>query len=643
MHQTFYIDVDEEITSVVERLRKARAHEIIMVVPKRALLIQSIVNLRLLKKEAEGLGLQLMIVTQDKLGKLLVEKAGILVQQKLDDNMEEEVVLSNNSIRNDAQEGAETAVRNDINIKKRFEHLGSESYFDSAPPKEKSVPRKIVRSEEAEVSESIINKELVTGIGRDIRKKAVKHIQEIVPASPVAPRMEMEREQVREASPVPVIARQNRPVPPSQEKINNFFHNNHYSNPDEQEEVVKERNYSGFLKLYWGKMKSLAFLILIAAAVISLGYGAYVLVPKATIILSIKEKNKSQDFEVRGDVLAAGVDVEKPVIPAKLVSVTNDISMKIETTGGKSISNQKARGEITIYNEFSSSPQPLVATTRFIDESGKLFRLVNGVTVPGSTQENGTTKPGQITATIAADQAGEEFNIGPAKFSIPGFKDSGADKYNKIYAVSSGAMTGGGKNNDQVRTISETDIANAKNKVSAEVEKSMVEKIKGEAGSNAVVLEEAINSEEMTYKISGSAGDVADSFQIAGSKKASALVFNEDDLKSAVSKMMAKSGGSKVKIDGSSIVFEYAKANADFKANVMDIKGHALSRLDPDINLSDFKNEILGKTSEEFESILAGYNDVEKAEIRFWPPFVSGKIPTYAKRVEIIIGEAGSE
>jgi hypothetical protein len=39
MHQTFYIDIDEEITSIVERLKKTRAEEVILVVPKRALLI----------------------------------------------------------------------------------------------------------------------------------------------------------------------------------------------------------------------------------------------------------------------------------------------------------------------------------------------------------------------------------------------------------------------------------------------------------------------------------------------------------------------------------------------------------------------------------------------------------------------------
>ena len=52
-HKTLYIDIDEEITSIVDRVRKTPADEVIVVVPKRALLIQSIVNLKLLKQEAD--------------------------------------------------------------------------------------------------------------------------------------------------------------------------------------------------------------------------------------------------------------------------------------------------------------------------------------------------------------------------------------------------------------------------------------------------------------------------------------------------------------------------------------------------------------------------------------------------------------
>ena len=82
MHKTLYIDIDEEITSIIDRMRKAEAREVIIVAPKNAMLLQSIVNLKLLKKEADRRKKQLLIITQDKIGKKLIEKAGILAQAK---------------------------------------------------------------------------------------------------------------------------------------------------------------------------------------------------------------------------------------------------------------------------------------------------------------------------------------------------------------------------------------------------------------------------------------------------------------------------------------------------------------------------------------------------------------------------------
>ena len=68
MHQTFYIDVDEEISSVIDRLNKSMSIESYFVVPKRALFFQSIVNLKILKREADKVGKIVVIVTQDEVG-----------------------------------------------------------------------------------------------------------------------------------------------------------------------------------------------------------------------------------------------------------------------------------------------------------------------------------------------------------------------------------------------------------------------------------------------------------------------------------------------------------------------------------------------------------------------------------------------
>ena len=84
MPQIFYIEADEEIISVVDRLRKSREHENIFVFPQGAFVLRSIVNLRLFDREAKKRGKTVSIVTTDELGRTMAEKVGIPVRSQLE-------------------------------------------------------------------------------------------------------------------------------------------------------------------------------------------------------------------------------------------------------------------------------------------------------------------------------------------------------------------------------------------------------------------------------------------------------------------------------------------------------------------------------------------------------------------------------
>lgn len=84
MSHLVYIDPDEEIISVIGRLRKVTDTEVFFAVPKRAAFLQSLVNLRLLDRESKKLGKHLCLVTQDEAGRLLAEKAGIETKSSLE-------------------------------------------------------------------------------------------------------------------------------------------------------------------------------------------------------------------------------------------------------------------------------------------------------------------------------------------------------------------------------------------------------------------------------------------------------------------------------------------------------------------------------------------------------------------------------
>lgn len=115
--------------------------------------------------------------------------------------------------------------------------------------------------------------------------------------------------------------------------------------------------------------------------------------------------------------------------------------------------NQKASGEITIYNNYSESSQVLIKNTRFQTADGKVFRIGDSITVPG---KSGST-PGSIKVKVSADSYGADYNIGPSDFTIPGFK--GTARYEGFYAKSSSPMTGGASG--MIQIVSQSDIENA--------------------------------------------------------------------------------------------------------------------------------------------------------------------------------------
>lgn len=74
-----YLEVDEDITSAIDKLRKAPGTSVQIVVPKRSGILQSIINLKLLKKAANDAGKELVLVTNDKIAGDLAGRIGIPV------------------------------------------------------------------------------------------------------------------------------------------------------------------------------------------------------------------------------------------------------------------------------------------------------------------------------------------------------------------------------------------------------------------------------------------------------------------------------------------------------------------------------------------------------------------------------------
>jgi len=79
-----YLEIDEEVTSIVDRMKTLRNKVVVLVIPNHAVILHSVVNLKLLKKQAEVQGKEISIVTTDKTGRNLASQVGITVYSNVE-------------------------------------------------------------------------------------------------------------------------------------------------------------------------------------------------------------------------------------------------------------------------------------------------------------------------------------------------------------------------------------------------------------------------------------------------------------------------------------------------------------------------------------------------------------------------------
>lgn len=64
-HKAIYIDIDEELPSILEKIDAGKVRNLYLVIPERSKICQSAINLKILKKRAEGQGKKIVLLTND--------------------------------------------------------------------------------------------------------------------------------------------------------------------------------------------------------------------------------------------------------------------------------------------------------------------------------------------------------------------------------------------------------------------------------------------------------------------------------------------------------------------------------------------------------------------------------------------------
>ncbi|MEK7115129.1 MAG: hypothetical protein AAB847_02110, partial [Patescibacteria group bacterium] len=228
-------------------------------------------------------------------------------------------------------------------------------------------------------------------------------------------------------------------------------------------------------------------LLILIIFVIPGAYIAYTILPEATFKIITKKMDHDYNIVLTIDKAALTLNLETNKIPGQVFNQKKNGQLNFPATGEKNL-NKKAIGNITIYNNHSSAPQNLVASTRFESPDGKIFRLVEGVTVPGAVVNDGKVAPSSVVVKVIADRGGETYNIGPVeKWTIPGFKHTTKEK--TFYGVSTEPMKGGFSGKSAYPT--DNDIKLAKEKSSQILEDGLKTLIKNEIPAGFKLAEES--------------------------------------------------------------------------------------------------------------------------------------------------------
>lgn len=675
MSQTFYVDNDEEITSIIDRLKKSKARDNYFVIPARALILQSIVNLKLLKKEAEKGKKKIIIVCQNTLIESLARKVGIEFRPNLEDNqMTTELPVKNESLsvfvddENDqvdveqAKKKEEQAmIAKKMEKKLRLENIGSSDFFDKTNAVFASGINKLTEKNNKKAEKVMPPTSVSSKIDSDaeVEPNAGQENNSESATTPKKLRISSENQTpsvLRGAKMNDVLPRVNRSgstlssVPSDnldlssqisqarEEKLATLF-------DSPQSQTAIQKNYQLEMSSQpeeekkqprgWIKKVAVSFFLTIALlAIAALVFSRFV--ARAKIVVIPKTENKEINLELVGKAVQKTEEDAKG-ISAQILDREQEKIISLEATGKANSSGQKARGKVVIFNEYSQSPQVLIATTRLLSENGKLFRLVKNVTVPGMSMVGGENKVGAVEAEIVADEAGVDFNIGPSKFSIPGFE--GSPKYEKFYAKSEKAISGGSQNGSGPSVITQSDLDSAKKKAEEEVKSIIKSVIEKSLPAGFVLLGDTFQFEIKSSETLAKIGDRKEKFDHKVIIKAKAFAVSANQVRLAVGEALKKNASDLYKIMPDDLVIDYIQSEPNFVEQSVRFKVRSFVSLIAKVDTEKIKQDFLGKNELEIRDILKNYPGIAGVEIEFSPRFMAQKVPSRSKQVEIILSQ----
>lgn len=293
-------------------------------------------------------------------------------------------------------------------------------------------------------------------------------------------------------------------------------------------------------------------------------------------------------------------------------------AMTLEATGerqlratGEAEVSEQATGELIISNTRATSER-LIKNTRFESPEGLIFRITESVVVPAANGD----EPGTVRARVFADEPGDQYNIGPTTFTVPGYREGGYDElYAAVTAESTGPMQGGFEG--VTYTVDEAELASARESLHEELRGALRERVATERPAGFVVFD---NSITFTYESLPSAESGEDLVTISEKALLHAPLFAEQEFASYVAAATVPGYANEpVRMDGAeNLTFAYtatSTANSDLRTlDSFEFELTGKPRIVWTFDEEALKNDLAGAAKTALPTVLGSYPAIERAE-----------------------------
>ena len=582
--QRVYIEPADEVTTVIARIKSSKQDAIVLEVPRGALLLQSLVNLKLVAKAARDTNKTLRLVTTDKIGKNLSNQVGIPVYATIEAAENDEPEQSTE---------AEPKMIAGVKVRRYYEETDQDPELTPTPTDQ---PKPI--------------------IPKTILAKA---LSAIAPAAPIQEEVVVEIELEPEEEELPASSFSSKPIT---EDVITTLTPKKANNSDQQEEsapsvipALAAAVVAGKSPAKPGNRKKTALILCTVAILILTGTAAAYALPITTVSITVPAKEWTQTFTYAAAPGGA--------LPAELLSQSANDTVTFKATGTKDVGS-KAAGDAQIVNDYSTNPQSLPAGA-VLSAGGITFVTQKDIIVPGFTAPDGDKIPGKVTVPVVAENSGEGGNVSNQSATIT----SPVTKiYGKIVSTTGGSTK-------QVAVISADDISKARQDLIKKLQDQVTGKLLAASPEDQFFFDktkDTFNLDGVTA--SAAAGAEQADGTITGSATAKRLVVRRSEVETAVHRDATAPEGTTLSLTQTTLTTS-SFSTTESKATIgIEAKGTTFKTVDT----SAVAKALIGRTHSDTPAVVqqqvADAGTTITANPSWWP---ITRIPWYPKSLTVSV------